>query len=193
MQGDRSSGFYLLVEGRIKIYKLLPNGRTATIRHAGPGDVFAEATLFQDTYAASSETMSDCRLLRFGTHEFLDLLRAEPQLAINLLAAMAELLVFLTRRVEELLLPVPARLARYLLRLAAEQLVPPSDESEPASPGIVRLPTSKRELAARLGTIPATLSRTFDRFKRAGVIRMSGDHELIEILDFGKLQRLAQE
>lgn len=125
MQGDRSSGFYLLVEGRIKIYKLLPNGRTATIRHAGPGDVFAEATLFQDTYAASSETMSDCRLLRFGTHEFLDLLRAEPQLAINLLAAMAELLVFLTRRVEELLLPVPARLARYLLRLAAEQLVPP--------------------------------------------------------------------
>ena len=52
---------------------------------------------------------------------------------------------------------------------------------------------SKRELAARLGTVPETLSRTFDRFKRAQVIRMSGDHRLIEILSFDQLHRLAQE
>jgi DNA-binding transcriptional regulator YhcF (GntR family) len=52
---------------------------------------------------------------------------------------------------------------------------------------------SKRELAARLGTVPETLSRTFDRFKRAQVIRMSGDHRLIEILSFEQLHRLAQE
>jgi DNA-binding transcriptional regulator YhcF (GntR family) len=57
----------------------------------------------------------------------------------------------------------------------------------------VRLPTSKRELAARLGTVPETLSRTFDRLKRAEVIRMSSDHELIEILSFSKLHRLAQD
>ncbi len=60
-------------------------------------------------------------------------------------------------------------------------------------PRVVKLPTSKRELAARLGTVPETLSRTFDRLKRAEVIRMSGDHELIEILSFEKLHRLAQE
>jgi DNA-binding transcriptional regulator YhcF (GntR family) len=58
---------------------------------------------------------------------------------------------------------------------------------------VVKLPTSKRELAARLGTVPETLSRTFDRLKRAEVIRMSGDHELIEILSFDKLHRLAQD
>ena len=44
-----------------------------------------------------------------------------------------------------------------------------------------------------LGTVPETLSRTFDRLKRAEVIRMSGDHELIEILSFEKLHRLAQD
>jgi DNA-binding transcriptional regulator YhcF (GntR family) len=52
---------------------------------------------------------------------------------------------------------------------------------------------SKRELAARLGTVPETLSRTFDRFKRAQVIRMSSDHRLIEILSFEQLHRPAQE
>ena len=58
---------------------------------------------------------------------------------------------------------------------------------------MIRLPVSKREIAARLGTVPETLSRTFDRFKRAQVIRMSGDHHLIEILSFEQLHRLAQE
>jgi CRP-like cAMP-binding protein len=102
------------------------------------------------------------------------------------------LLGLLNRRVEELLLPVPARLARYLLALADAQLDAPAGEAPPA-PRVVRLPTSKREVAARLGTVPETLSRTFDRLKRGGVLRMSGDHELIEILDFGKLHKLAQE
>ena len=97
---------------------------------------------------------------------------------------------------EELLLPVPARLARYLLARADEQLEPAATGGEEAPaevPRVIQLPVSKRELAARLGTVPETLSRTFDRFKRAQVIRMSGDHRLIEILSFEQLHRLAQE
>ncbi len=153
--------------------------------------------------------MAESRLYRFDKRKVLDLLLAEPQLSVNLLAAMAHLLGLLNRRVEELLLPVPARLARYLLALADDQLGAPTvattiaatpAEGAPGPAGeapparrVVRLPTTKRELAARLGTVPETLSRTFDRLKRGGVLRMSGDHELIEILDFGKLHRLAQE
>jgi CRP-like cAMP-binding protein len=197
LQGDAASAFYLLAEGRLKVFKLLRDGRTATIRHVEAGQTFAEAALFHDEYPSSTETMTDCRLYRFDTREVLELLLAEPQVAVNLLAAMAHLLGLLNRRVEELLLPVPARLARYLLVLADAQLEPPAVRpvaaGGPASPRIVKLPTSKRELAARLGTVPETLSRTFDRLKRAQVIRMSGDHELIEILSFEKLHRLAQD
>ena len=90
---------------------------------------------------------------------------------MNLLAAMAHLLGLLNRRVEELLLPVPARLARYLLARADEQLEPVAAQGAgPADvPRVIKLPVSKRELAARLGTVPETLSRTFDRFKRAQI------------------------
>ncbi len=197
LQGDPAAAFYLLAEGRLKVFKLLRDGRTATIRHVEAGQTFAEAALFHEEYPSSTETMSDCRLYRFDTQEVLRLLLAEPQVAVNLLAAMAHLLGLLNRRVEELLLPVPARLARYLLTLADAQLEPPAGRPAagggPASPRVVKLPTSKRELAARLGTVPETLSRTFDRLKRAQVIRMSGDHQLIEILSFEKLHRLAQE
>jgi CRP/FNR family transcriptional regulator, dissimilatory nitrate respiration regulator len=187
LQGDTDVAFFLLAKGRVKVYKLLRDGRTATIRHVEAGQTFAEAALFHEAYPSSAETMADSRLYRFEANRFLDLLLAQSQLTVNLVGAMAQLLGLLNRRVEELLLPVAARLARYLLALADEQLEPPL-----ASPRVVRLPTSKRELAARLGTVPETLSRTFDRFKRAKVVRMSGDHELVEILSFDKLHRLAQ-
>ncbi|NLE23711.1 MAG: Crp/Fnr family transcriptional regulator [Actinobacteria bacterium] len=194
LQGDATDAFYLLAEGRLKVFKLLRDGRTATIRHVEPGQSFAEAALFHDTYPASTETLTECLLYRFDKQRMLTLLLAEPRLAVDLLAAMAELLGLLNRRVEELLLPVPARLARYLLARADEQLEPAATGSAtPEVPRVIRLPVTKRELAARLGTVPETLSRTFDRFKRAQVIRMSGDHRLIEILSFDQLHRLAQE
>ena len=78
---------------------------------------------------------------------------------------MAHLLVLLNQRVEELLLPVPARLARYLLDLCSEQ----------GSPTHCRLPFAKHELAARLGTVPETLSRTLNRFVRGGLIAVDGN------------------
>ena len=195
LQNDPADAFYLLAEGRLKVFKLLRDGRTATIRHVEPGQTFAEAALFHETYPSSTESLIECLLYRFDKEQTLALLLAEPQLAVNLLAAMAHLLGLLNRRVEELLLPVPARLARYLLARADEQLEPAATSGDaPADvPRVIRLPVSKREIAARLGTVPETLSRTFDRFKRAQVIRMSGDHHLIEILSFEQLHRLAQE
>jgi CRP/FNR family transcriptional regulator len=199
LQDDAAVAFYLLADGRLKVFKQLRDGRTATIRHVEPGQTFAEAALFHDAYPASTETITECLLYRFDKEQTLALLLAEPQLAVNLLAAMAELLGLLNRRVEELLLPVPARLARYLLARADEQLEPAARGAAGAPgapadvPRVIQLPVSKRELAARLGTVPETLSRTFDRFKRAQVIRMSGDHGLIEILSFEQLHRLAQD
>jgi CRP/FNR family transcriptional regulator len=195
LQDDPADAFYLLADGALKVFKLLRDGRTATIRHVEPGQTFAEAALFHERYPSSTETLTACLLYRFDKQQTLALLLAEPQLAVNLLAAMAHLLGLLNRRVEELLLPVPARLARYLLARADEQLEPQAHggDAPPDVPRIIRLPVSKRELAARLGTVPETLSRTFDRFKRAQVIRMSSDHSLIEILSFEQLHRLAQE
>jgi CRP/FNR family transcriptional regulator, dissimilatory nitrate respiration regulator len=195
LQDDAADAFYLLAEGRLKVFKLLRDGRTATIRHVESGETFAEAALFHDAYPASTETLTECLLYRFDKERTLEVLLADARLAVSLLASMAELLGLLNRRVEELLLPVPARLARYLLARADEQLEPAATAGHAAAdvPRVIRLPVSKRELSARLGTVPETLSRTFDRFKRAQVIRMSGDHRLIEILSFEQLRRLAQE
>ena len=63
LQGDAADAFYLLAEGRLKVFKLLRDGRTATVRHVEPGQTFAEAALFHETYPSSTETLTDCLAL----------------------------------------------------------------------------------------------------------------------------------
>lgn len=181
LQGDPADAFYLLAEGSVKVLKALRDGRRATIRHVRVGETFGESVLFTGTYPATAETMEASRLYRFGSDDFRLLMLAEPELALRIIAAMAHLLVMLNQRVEELLLPVPARLARYLLDLCGEQ----------GSPTDCRLPFAKQELAARLGTVPETLSRTLKRFVRGGLIAVDGN--AFEVLNRPALERLARQ
>ncbi len=181
LQGDHADAFYLLVEGAVKVAKTFRDGRSATIRYVRPGETFGESVLFNETYPSSTETLEPSRLCRFDTGEFRRLILTEPELALLIIAAMARLLVILNQRVEELLLPVPARLARYLLELCSEQ----------ATPSQCRLAVARHELAARLGTIPETLSRTMHRFVAGGLIAVHGN--AIEVLNLATLERLAQQ
>jgi len=180
LQGDPADAFYILASGAVKITKTFRDGRTATIRHVSPGETFAESVLYVETYPSTTETMAPSRLYRFGTSEFRALMIAEPELAVRIIAAMAQLLVMLNQRVEDLLLPVPARLARYLLELCDQQGTAES----------CKLQFSKQELAARLGTVPETLSRTLSRFVRSGLVTVSGPD--FRIRDRAGLERVAQ-
>ncbi len=181
LEGDPAQAFYLLADGAVKVVKAFRDGRTATIRHVRPGETFGESVLFNDTFPATTETMTASRLYRFDSDEFRRLMLAEPEIGVRIIAAMAHLLVMLNQRVEELLLPVPARLARYLLELCSEQ----------GTPAHCRLSTSKQELASRLGTVPETLSRTLNRFAAGGLIAVDGN--AFEVLNRRALERLAQQ
>ena len=180
-QGDPADAFYLLAEGSVKVLKDFRDGRSATIRHVRAGETFGESVLFNEFYPSTTETMAAVRLYRFGSDDFRGLMLAEPELGLRIIATMAHLLVVLNQRVEELLLPVPARLARYLLDLCSEQ----------GSPTQCRLAFAKQELAARLGTVPETLSRTLNRFVRGGLIAVDGN--AFEVLNRPALERLAQQ
>jgi CRP/FNR family transcriptional regulator len=190
VQGDPADAFYLVGDGAVKVFKQLRDGRTATIRYVHPGETFGESVLFAATYPSNSETTADSRLLRFSTVAFRRLVIDEPDIGLRLLGAMARLMVMLNQRVEELLLPVPARLARHLLGLCAERGGPPVSGGVTGGSLVCYLPTSKRELAARLGTVPETLSRTLNQLVRSRTIALDGAR--FEVLDLRALERLAQ-
>lgn len=178
-QGEEATGFYVVIKGRIKIYRLSSRGRQQILHVFGPGEAFAEAALFSGSrYPAWAEALTPAAVLLFPRKAFLELVRKRPELALNMLALQALRLRKLAGMVEALSLKeVPERLAGYLLYLREAKGRPEFELEIP-----------KGELAALLGTVPETLSRVLNRLSEEGLIEVFGKQ--IRILDEEGLRRL---
>ncbi len=164
--GDPASAFYLIAEGRMRIYKLSSTGREQTLITPGPGTSIAEAALFAGgIYPAYAEASEDSELVCIDKNRFLGLIETKPQLAVNMIALLSERLKNFARKIEQLsLMGVVPRLAEYIARHS-------ENDHE------FTLKISKGELASLLGTVPETLSRAFAKLKAGGYISESG-HEI---------------
>ena len=181
-QGDAGTGFYIVQSGRIKVFKLAKDGREQILHVFGEANHFAEVpALDGKPYPASATAIEPTTALFFPRQPFLQLLEKQPDLAINLLKSFARHLRHFSNLVDNLMLrEVPARLANYLLQL--------SEKANSAE--TVTLDLSKGQLAARLGTIPETLSRVFAKLKRQGLLEVKGIQ--IQLLDLERLRELAE-
>lgn len=185
-EGKAAQGFYILITGQIKLIKSSLEGKEYIIRLVGAGETFAEAAVFGDIpYPATAIALEDCQTLFFAKAPFLRHLAASPALARNMLATLSRLMLHLTKQLEDLSLKeVSARLARYLLERCEDE------HGKVAKGAFCELPTTKTQLAAYLGTISETLSRTLSRLKSLGVIEV--DKGKITIIDPAALQNMAR-
>ncbi len=179
--GEVADGFYVIVSGRVKIYKLSVDGKERILHIVHTGDTFAEAAIFGDgSYPAFAETLSKTELLFIPGREFLDLLHNRSDIAINMIAGLSIFLRQFAHQIEELTFKdVPARLAGYLLKIT------------PESDGSYLLPVSKSQLASNLGTVSETLSRSLRKLVDDGLIQVEG--KKIAILDRELLEELAEK
>jgi len=179
--GEEALGFYVVGGGKVKIYKLSPEGKERILHIVQPGGTFAEAAIFGDgRYPAYAEPLERSQFVFFPKHEFLALLHEHSQIAINMIGGLSRFLRQFATQIEELTFKdVPARLARYLIEEAG-------DEGE-----LVELPISKTQLASNLGTVSETLSRTFRKLADEAVIEVRG--KVIAILDRDRLEDLAEK
>ena len=185
-EGKEAQGFYLLVSGLVKLVKSSPDGKEYIIRLVQPGETFGEAVVFAESpYPATAMALEDSQTLYFPRKAFLQHLADSPALARNMLATLSRLLYHLTKQLEDVTLKeVSARLARYLLERCQES-------HGRFAPGLTfELPTTKTHLAAYLGTISETLSRTLARFKSVGAIEV--EKGKITINDPQLLQNMAK-
>jgi CRP/FNR family transcriptional regulator len=182
-EGDLADGFYVVIGGRVKIFKLSLDGKEQIIHIFGPGEPFGEVPVFQGKhFPAHAESLSDCRLFFFPRTAFVSLIKNNPSLALNMLAELSRRLRAMTVMIEDLSLKeAPGRLAAYLLYLSRRS--GGSDE--------LMLDIAKVQLASLLGTTPETLSRILGKLVRQGLIESSGPR--IQILDRESLEVLASE
>jgi len=180
-QGEKAVGFYIIDTGKVKIYKLSPEGKERILHIVQPGNTFAEAAIFGDgCYPAFAETLEPAKLLFFPKNEFLELLNLHSQIAINMIGGLAKFLRQFTTQIEDLTFrDVPARLARFLTELGGDRKA------------VVTLPVSKSQLASNLGTVSETLSRTLRKLADDEIISVRGKQ--IEIRDADRLIDLANK
>jgi CRP/FNR family transcriptional regulator, dissimilatory nitrate respiration regulator len=181
-EGDPGIGFYVVVAGRVKIYKISAEGKEQILHIFGAGEPFGEAPVFEGRrFPAHAVSLDDSRCLFFPRQAFINLIKCNPSLALNMLGVLSRRLRRFTVLVDDLSLKeVPGRLAAHLLYLSASRKG--ADDLE------LELP--KGQLAGLLGTIPETLSRILTKMVKQGFIESEGAR--IKILDRPALEELAE-
>jgi len=181
LEGAVAAGFYTVVAGKVKIFKLSLDGKEQILHIFGPGECFGEVPVFAGgNFPAHAEALEETRVLFFPRNGFAELIRNEPSLAMNMLAVLSMRLRQFTHLIEDLSLKeVPSRLAVYLLYL--------SDRRGKAA--TVNLDITKGQLASLLGTIPETLSRILNKMSQIELIEVQG--RKIKLLDRQALENLA--
>ena len=183
--GEEAKGFYIILSGKVKLYKISPEGKEQILHIVSAPEAFAEAALFlEGNYPAFAEALEDSQLFFIPAREFVQLIERNPKLSINMIVSLSQFLKKFTSLIEELSLKeVSSRLAKYLLDLSINARREGKDPTE------VKLDLNKTQLASKLGTISETLSRTLGKLKAKGVIDVKKHH--IKILDLTSLEDLA--
>lgn len=189
-EGDRGQGFYIVAQGKIKVFKISFEGKEQILHIYGPGHTFGEVPVFQGkNFPASAMALEPSTILFLPRQAFVQQIEKSPALAMNMLADLSRRLREFTVQIENLSLKeVPARLAAYILTLVQERTKLSQTKHMPAAK--VSLPVSKVQLASLIGTTPETISRGLKKMAQAGFIKADGKN--IFILDQDGLKKLSQ-
>jgi CRP/FNR family transcriptional regulator, dissimilatory nitrate respiration regulator len=165
---EPSRGFYVVQKGAINVHRVSASGKEQVIHVFRTRESFAEATLATDTgYPADARALESSQVLLVQKHEFIALLKRQPELALRMLGAMSQHLRVLVGLLDDLTLKdVETRLANWLVKRC------PNRESQ--LPVRIELTMTKRVLAAELGTVSETFSRTLAKLREQKLVSVKG-------------------
>ena len=182
---ERAEALFMLKRGRVRIYRVSPDGKEFTLDVVGPGQVFGEMSLtaqrLENAYAEAMEPMVVCVLKR---EDLERLVMDKPQVGLKMMGVLSERLSRAEDRMEDMALKeVPARLANFILQLV---------ESE----GVVtregyKIPTryTHRQLATMIGSKRETVTKAFTLLQQAGAVELKRRH--IHVRDIEALKKIA--
>lgn len=164
-EGDPNPYVFNVVDGAVKLYRLLPDGRRQITGFLFQGDFLGLGGRGASSFTA--EALTPLNACRFRRGDFDQLLNALPALEHRLVAlagdelmAAQEQIVLLGRKTAR------ERLASFLTRLSERQVQLGRPE------GQVHLPMTRLDIADYLGLTIETVSRVFTQFKTSGLIRL---------------------
>ena len=182
---DHNETLFLLKKGRVRIYRVTPDGRELTLAVVEAGTMFGEMALtaqrMREAYAEATEPSDICILKNADLER---LVGGNPGVGIKIIRVLSERLRLCETRLEDITLKnVPARLASLILQLAATEGI-----MTPEGP---RIPThyTHRQLATMIGSSREAVTRAFTKLQRAGAVELR--HRQIYVKDVEGLKHAA--
>ena len=173
---------YNVYEGVMRLYKLLPDGRRQIVGFALPGDFLGMNISGRHNFSA--DAIGQVIVCQFGKASFgrfiedkPHLLRRINELAVRELSQARDHMVLLGRRSAE------EKVAAFLLGWR-ERLIALNGPSKTVS-----LPMSRQDIADYLGLTIETVSRTFTKLERDGIIEIIPGG--VSVVDLARAEALA--
>jgi CRP/FNR family transcriptional regulator len=169
-EGDAGDALYVVIDGKIKIFRTASDGRENMLAVLGPGEMVGELSLFDPgPRTATVAAITDCTLASLAHDALRPWISGRPELCEQLLRALAQRL----RRTNDVMADlvfsdVPGRVAKALLDLADRFGAPDSE-------GIrVTHDLTQEELAQLVGASRETVNKALSEFASRGWLRLEG-------------------
>jgi CRP/FNR family transcriptional regulator len=166
-EGDASTTCYVLRSGHARAIREHPDGRSITLSHFGPGDIFGELAMFDDERrSATIETLDDVEALAIGSADMRRLLRDHPELGVDIIVSLARRLREANERnSRQSFQTVQSRVAGVLGQLVDQARV----EGKGGDRDVVVVAT-QADIAQLAGSSRESASRFLAVLERAGVV-----------------------
>jgi CRP/FNR family transcriptional regulator len=176
-EGDASAGFFLVLSGKIRVFKCSPDGKEKLLLLASRGMTFGESALFgAGRYQEMAMAQTAGRILFIPKDPFFSVLGQSPALSRQIMETLSLWIKRLAFSVEdEAFHSARHKTARYLLELSSQERTP-----------TLILEKKKKDIAEELGLAPETFSRSLRELSREGIIEV--EHKTIRICDVRHLR-----
>jgi CRP/FNR family transcriptional regulator len=162
-EGEKGYSLYILVSGHVQLYKSTAGGKEIVIKVVEPGELFAEAILFEENrYPVTALALEPCLVFLLPKHQFNCLLENEAFRG-DFIGGLIKKLRYLAGQISSLsAVDVEERLRLFLRNHYGRKEK-------------ITCRLAKKSVAAAIGTTPETLSRLLLRLKNERKLLWEGE------------------
>lgn len=184
-QRDRSHEFYVVLEGKVRIFRISPSGGETSIIIFTTHDIFGEfAALDNQPRSATAKAIVPTTLLQMGQEQFLEHMRTIPRLALAMSKMLAEKLRWTAAYAEAIAQYDAAGRLLHILLLYNEQF---GTEIEAGRRYVLDLALNQTDLASLVGARREWVNRILRDWHKRGLVEY--DAGKIIILDLPRVQQ----
>lgn len=163
LEGTEGRGMYLLAEGAVQLSKTAPDGREVVIKTLQPGEVFGEVVVFEARDYPVTATVVEPGLVLLIPRVQIECLLVDEGFRRDFIGMLMAKQRYLTERILSLTSrDVEDRFYSFL-------------QEQYGRRERYRIPLSKKDVAAAIGTIPETFSRLLQRLKSQNLLSWEGE------------------